>query len=134
MIPVDGNTSEISASPDAVPSAEAPKHVDGLWFHDGTLIIRAENTEFKVYGELLANHSSGIAGMIAASTPDTKDRCDFVHLPDNAIDVEYFLKAILDRRGLSRLEPLLIAAKIFSDSLIHIQRQRNFPSSPVSYA
>jgi hypothetical protein len=92
-------TPEISANPlGAVPSAEAPKNVEGLWFDDGNLIIRAENTEFKVYRNLLAAHSSAIAGMIAASTPDMKDGCAFVHLSDNAIDVEYFLKALFDFR------------------------------------
>lgn len=82
----------------AVPSPDAPKHVEGLWFDDGGLIIRAEKTEFKVYRDLLAAHSSGIAGMIDASTPDMKNGCAFVHLPDNAIDVEYFLKALFDYR------------------------------------
>lgn len=73
----------------------------GLWFEDGGLIIRAQSTLFRVSRDVLATHSSVFRDMLAlpsAGEGNMRDGCPFVHLPDNAKDVEYFLRALFDYR------------------------------------
>ncbi|KAJ6556986.1 hypothetical protein DFH09DRAFT_1280149 [Mycena vulgaris] len=64
----------VGANLPAPHAAEALKRAEGLWFEDGSPIIRAQNTLFRVYRHILAVHSP---------------------LPWT---VEYFLKALFDYR------------------------------------
>ncbi|KAJ7073400.1 hypothetical protein B0H15DRAFT_869202 [Mycena belliarum] len=71
----------------------------GLWLEDCGLIIRAENTVFRVSREVLAAHSPIFQDMLRLPPPtdiDTMYGCPLVVLPDNAKDVEYFLRALFD--------------------------------------
>jgi len=74
--------------------------VDGLWFDDGNLILQAEQSLFKVYRGFLAARSSVFRDMFAFPPPAegnaTYDGCTLVFLYDSAVDLAYFLKAILD--------------------------------------
>ncbi|KAF7305713.1 hypothetical protein HMN09_00724600 [Mycena chlorophos] len=65
---------------DSLPSKE-PTRCEELWFADCGLVIRAENTVFRVSRDVLAFHSSVFRDMLA--------------LPNDVDDIEYFLKALI---------------------------------------
>ncbi len=73
-----------------------------VWFNDGTLVLKAENKLFRVYGGLLATVSSFFRHLL--STPPPKEGnivfegCPIVLLDDSADDLSCFLKAIFDPR------------------------------------
>ncbi|KAJ7191396.1 hypothetical protein GGX14DRAFT_600566 [Mycena pura] len=92
-------------SPIAIPTEddiETLQRAEGLWFEDGSLIIRAENTIFRVSRDILSARSSVFRDMLALPQPplpngvDTMDGCPLVHLPDGAKDMQYFLQALFD--------------------------------------
>ena len=73
-----------------------------LWFHDGNLILQAENTIFRVYGGFLAARSSVFRDMFSFPPPEEgnakMDGCHIIALYDSAKDLAYFLRAIFDSR------------------------------------
>lgn len=75
---------------------------EDLWFHDGNLILRAENTIFRVYGGFLAARSSVFRDMFSFPPPEEgnakMDGCHMITLYDSAKDLAYFLRAIFDSR------------------------------------
>jgi hypothetical protein len=85
-----------------------PKHtpsiipVDHLWFEDGNLILKAENSLFRVYSGPLAARSSVFKDMLAfppsAEGNERYDQCPIVTVYDNAKDMAFFLKAVFDLR------------------------------------
>ncbi|KAK6991771.1 BTB domain-containing protein [Favolaschia claudopus] len=88
-------------------SASQPelKRVEDLWFPDATLILRAENSLFRVHSGILAARSSVFRDMIAFPQPtptkdsgenETVDGHVVVRLHDLAGEVEVFLRAIFD--------------------------------------
>ncbi|KAK7062370.1 BTB domain-containing protein [Favolaschia claudopus] len=87
-------------------SQQELKRVDGLWFPDASLILRAENSLFRVHGSILAARSSVFQDMISFPQPprseggqsdiDTVDGHGVVVLHDAAAEVEAFLRAIFD--------------------------------------
>ncbi|KAJ7858610.1 hypothetical protein B0H14DRAFT_2748197 [Mycena olivaceomarginata] len=75
--------------------------VEDLWFSDATLILRAEDTLFRVYSGFLGARSSVFRDMVAFPQPsepdgDTVDGLAVVRLHDSAAEVEVFLRAIFD--------------------------------------
>lgn len=78
--------------------------VDGLWFSDDMLVIRAEKRIFRVSKSVLAARSSVFSDMIAFPQPlapdaeGTMEGSPVVTLPDTGQDVEAFLRAIFDSR------------------------------------
>ncbi|KAJ7062512.1 hypothetical protein C8F01DRAFT_1251334 [Mycena amicta] len=77
------------------------RRVEELWFNDGTLVIKAENLLFRVYGGLLAKVSPIFEAMLAIPQPkdmEQIDGCPVVELPDAAHDTYPFLKALFDYR------------------------------------
>ncbi|KAJ7652785.1 hypothetical protein DFH06DRAFT_1093814 [Mycena polygramma] len=80
-------------------AAQELTRAEGLWFEDCGLIIQAETTLFRVSRDFLAARSTVFQDMLSLPTPKDADRmegCPFVHLPDSAEDLTYFLKALLD--------------------------------------
>ncbi|KAJ7177243.1 hypothetical protein C8R43DRAFT_506714 [Mycena crocata] len=74
-----------------------PIRAEGLWFTDCGLIIRAENTIFRVSRDVLASQSIIFHDMLALPARNTEemiDGCPFVCLPDTKDDVTAFLKAL----------------------------------------
>ncbi|KAJ7765652.1 hypothetical protein B0H16DRAFT_1413128, partial [Mycena metata] len=69
-------------------SKETLKPVDGLWFEDGNVVIRAETKIFQVYSGVLMAHSHVLRDTLSSLDPA------ILHLPDIALDVEVFLRAI----------------------------------------
>ncbi|CAA7266615.1 unnamed protein product [Cyclocybe aegerita] len=74
--------------------------VQELWFDDGTLILKAENSLFKIYGGFLAARSSVFRDMLAFPPPaegnPRLDGCHIVTVYDSATDMALFLKAVFD--------------------------------------
>ncbi|KAJ7147796.1 hypothetical protein C8R43DRAFT_889348, partial [Mycena crocata] len=74
-----------------------PTRAKGLWFEDCGLIIQAENTLFRVSGDILAMHSPVFRDMLSLPPPtadDMMDGCPFVRLPDSSADVTVFLQSL----------------------------------------
>jgi hypothetical protein len=82
--------------------ANTEQRVDELWFADGTLIVQAGKSLFRVYGGILARESPIFHDMLAIPQPndaETMDGCNVVRLTDDAWDLKCFLKAIFDYKS-----------------------------------
>ncbi|KAF7292592.1 BTB domain-containing protein [Mycena indigotica] len=74
---------------------------DELWFTDGTLVIKAGDSLFRVYGGLLAKASPVFESMLEFPQPEGDELvegCPVVELQDTAEETRCFLKALLDYR------------------------------------
>ncbi|KAJ6456117.1 hypothetical protein C8R45DRAFT_914190 [Mycena sanguinolenta] len=68
-----------------------------LWYKDGSVVLRATNTQFRVHWSVLAQHSSVFRDMEELPQPPdqpTVDGCPIVELADDPKDVENLLKAM----------------------------------------
>lgn len=68
-----------------------------LWFPDGTIVLQAEQTRFKVFRGILKESSSVFADLLADPYPDGAELvegCVVVELDDAVEDLTYFLRAI----------------------------------------
>ncbi|KAF9052290.1 hypothetical protein BDZ89DRAFT_1088430 [Hymenopellis radicata] len=79
---------------------ELYRHHD-LWFDDGSVVCRAENTLFRVHMSQLARHSVCFRDMfqLASHEPNHHDDiegCPLIFLHDSALDVESLLVSIYD--------------------------------------
>ncbi|KAF7979806.1 hypothetical protein HWV62_40866 [Athelia sp. TMB] len=77
------------------------------WFEDGTIIIHAQSTRFKVYRGMLAEKSAIFADMLSLPRPassstteddDFDDGCPVVRLSDTAEDWGCMLDNLFNRR------------------------------------
>ena len=81
------------------------KEDEEFWFKDGTVIIAAGHVEFRVYGGILAEHSSVFKDLLAKhdhpvrpviSMPGRiKVPCAVVSLEDSPEDLRYLLRAYM---------------------------------------
>ncbi|KAJ7467887.1 hypothetical protein B0H11DRAFT_1921359 [Mycena galericulata] len=87
------------------PERERVEHVtqrvQDLWFADANLILRAEDTLFRIHSGLLAARSPVFRDMVAFPQPanaegDVIDGYPVVRLHDSAAEVEVFLRAVFD--------------------------------------
>ena len=71
-----------------------------IWLDDGSIVLQADNTQFRFYKGLLARHSQIFADMIAVVHPQndehTVEDCTVVTLSDSAQDVRFMLLWLLD--------------------------------------
>ncbi|KAF7299840.1 BTB domain-containing protein [Mycena chlorophos] len=85
---------------DAPTSIVPLERVAELWFEDGTLVIVAQQTAFKVHRSILAARSSVFRDMLAmpqnADFVENLDGCPMVVLSDAPRDLICFLRAIFD--------------------------------------
>ncbi|KAK7036050.1 hypothetical protein R3P38DRAFT_2910369 [Favolaschia claudopus] len=87
------------AAGDGDDSDQAIQKVHDLWFDDGNLVIAASNCLYRVYRGSLARYSSVFQDMLSFPQPpdaELLEGCPVVKLPDPALDVTPFLKAIFD--------------------------------------
>lgn len=75
------------------------RHPD-LYMPDGSMVLLADSTLFRVYPGLLAKHSNVFEGLTESSPhlpadAEMYDGCPLVRIPDDAEDVVYFLKATM---------------------------------------
>ncbi|KDQ56618.1 hypothetical protein JAAARDRAFT_131820 [Jaapia argillacea MUCL 33604] len=89
-----------------------------IWYEDGSVILVAEATGFKVYKGVLAANSEVFRDMFDLSVPSTGgsvDGCPIVLLSDDALDVKHLLNALLDReffRPMENPQPFAVAASL----------------------
>jgi hypothetical protein len=72
-----------------------------LWFLDGNVVIRAENTLFRVYQGILGAKSPVFSGMFSVPQPENEEKydgCPFVHVHDTSQEMTFFLLALFDTR------------------------------------
>jgi hypothetical protein len=73
---------------------------EDLWFDDGTIVLQAENTLFRVYIGILTRHSPFFRNLFLLPQPqntETYDSCPLVKLAgDSAQDAHDFLLALHD--------------------------------------
>jgi hypothetical protein len=72
------------------------------WFDDGSVVIQAEYTQFRVHRTLLARHSSVFRDMFSVPQPIANSEllvegCSVVHLSDSKQDIEYVISALYDQ-------------------------------------
>lgn len=70
-----------------------------LYYHDGSIVLIAENTKFRVYGGHLARRSNIFKDMITIGQPqgsEMVDGCPAVRLDDLAVLVGHFLEIMLN--------------------------------------
>ncbi|KAJ7772110.1 hypothetical protein DFH07DRAFT_734473 [Mycena maculata] len=68
-----------------------------IWYDDGSVVLQAENTQFRLHWGVLAQHSSffrDIKGLPQPPDQPTVEGCPVVELQDATGDVEYLLKAL----------------------------------------
>ncbi|KAJ7458911.1 hypothetical protein FB451DRAFT_1372117 [Mycena latifolia] len=74
-----------------------------IWYSDGSVVLQAEATQFRVHASILSAGSTVFRDMFevaqAPINPDSQvDGCPLVHLyDDNALEVEIVLEALYDR-------------------------------------
>jgi hypothetical protein len=76
---------------------DAPITRSNIWYDDGSVVLRAEKTEFRVHWGVLAQHSTffhGLRGLPQPTDQPSIDGCPLVELQDDAVDVEFLLKAL----------------------------------------
>lgn len=85
---------------DAVEYEERKKH-DVLWFEDGTVVLSAKTTLFRVYRGILCQHSIVFKDMFSFPQENTQkinalDGIPVVDLHDDPTELSYFLRALHD--------------------------------------
>ncbi|KAK7020331.1 hypothetical protein R3P38DRAFT_2967546 [Favolaschia claudopus] len=95
------STDFIPPAHSSVNEAEDPQYVRELWFEDGSIVIKAGNSLYRVYRGALSNHSPVFRDMLAFPQPPKSDSglvdgYPFVELPDPDVEVTPFLKAIFE--------------------------------------
>ncbi|KAJ7237036.1 hypothetical protein B0H12DRAFT_1190796 [Mycena haematopus] len=79
------------------PKAGCVTRSDGIWHTDGSVVLQAEQTQWKVHWTILALHSSYFRDLHAQPHPPKPsdiDGCPIIELSDDAQDVEDILKAL----------------------------------------
>ena len=76
---------------------------EDVWFDDGTVVLQAETTVFKVYRGVLKAQSPFFNDLFALPQQDSEQLekygdCPLVTMPDLAADARVFLKAIFDHQ------------------------------------
>ncbi|KAF5368280.1 hypothetical protein D9615_010376 [Tricholomella constricta] len=96
-----------------MPAAAATKSTD-FWLHDGSIVLAAENTLFRVHQTILINHSEIFADLFSLPQPadlggedgaERIDGCRMVELHDSASDFEDLLRAIYHPSHFDKLDP-----------------------------
>ncbi|KAJ6589870.1 hypothetical protein DFH09DRAFT_1026995 [Mycena vulgaris] len=68
-----------------------------IWHNDGSVVLQAENTQFRVHWSVLSLHSPFFRDMQGLPQPPDQpsiDGCPVIELPDGVQDVEHLLKAL----------------------------------------
>jgi hypothetical protein len=81
------------------PSPGVLERAEELWFKDGNIVLRAEDTVFRLYKGILAANSSVFHTMLdlpqsAVNHEEMYEDCPLVHMPDSAYETREFLKAM----------------------------------------
>ncbi|KAF7984459.1 hypothetical protein HWV62_14556 [Athelia sp. TMB] len=74
-----------------------------IWYEDGTVVVEAEKTQFKVHRSLLSQSSSVFRDMFTSPQPlnlqeELVEGCPVVQLTDSKMDVEHVFDALFRPR------------------------------------
>ncbi|KAG6849681.1 hypothetical protein H0H93_006299 [Arthromyces matolae] len=89
----------------------SPIRSPDFWFHDGSIVLSAEGTLFRVHQTILANHSQIFSDIFSLPQPsgskdDNKiEGCQVIDLQDKCKDVLDLLKAIYHPAHFDQLSP-----------------------------
>ncbi|KAJ7618674.1 hypothetical protein FB45DRAFT_1007407 [Roridomyces roridus] len=99
----------MSSTLDSHPRAKRPRKDEAvevvrskIWYPDGTVVLQAESTQFRVYGGFLAARSTVFRDMFAVGQAPSGEDCEVDGAPlvdlydDKAADVEQLLDALYD--------------------------------------
>jgi hypothetical protein len=94
-----GKTSQPHTAANEQQSGDWKRHPK-LYMPDGTMVLLANNTLFRVYPGLLSKHSEVFRGMASLSgcqppNSETYDGCPLVRMTDDPEDLAYFLNATM---------------------------------------
>jgi len=104
------------------------QRIEDLWFDDGTLVLQAESSQFRIYKSILSIKSSVLRSILSQPQKETLEECPLVHLDDPAQDLTYFLKAIFDTEYVCNRLPLLTSSLIpFDRSFYEKATETEFP-------
>ena len=71
-----------------------------LWYSDGSVVLRADDSLFRVYSGTLSQASPVFRAMFGipqlADDSESYEGCPLVHMPDSAQDLRPFLRAMHD--------------------------------------
>jgi len=85
----------------AVPNFTELTRSPDYWFDDGSIILEAESTQFRVHRTMLARHSSVFRDMFEIPQPahgePVVEGCLVVHLSDSAEDIKHMLCSLYDK-------------------------------------
>lgn len=76
------------------------KRHEEFWFDDGSVVLVARNTGFRVFRSLLAAQSTVFGGMLACSSVSAEEMlegCPVVRLSDSPEDVAHLLRVLLPK-------------------------------------
>ncbi|KAJ7496895.1 hypothetical protein FB451DRAFT_1209150 [Mycena latifolia] len=82
-----------------------------IWYQDGSVVLQAQTTQFRVHWSVLAQHSSFFRDMQGLPQPPDQpsvDGCAVVELSDAVADVEHLLKALYN----SCVEPISLTLEL----------------------
>ncbi|KAM5539630.1 hypothetical protein V8D89_006739 [Ganoderma adspersum] len=102
------------------------RHED-LWFDDGSVVLLARETGFRVFRSLLAVHSTVFADMFSKSSSSNAEMfegCPVIHLSDSPEDVTHFLRVLFPTE-LSQQTRILDFHQI--SAIIRLAHKYNFP-------
>ncbi|KAJ7452258.1 hypothetical protein FB451DRAFT_1282971 [Mycena latifolia] len=134
--------------PDGSPRAHCHR-VEELWFNDGTVVLVAGLSSFRVYGGLLAKRSPVFHEMLAFRQPEDAEAvegCPVVYLEDHEDDLRCFLNALFDHEffqsfpdettfdtltGIIRLSTKYIVDSLRKRALVHLSSA--FPITLAEY-
>ncbi|KAJ7638481.1 hypothetical protein FB45DRAFT_903008 [Roridomyces roridus] len=86
---------EVPVPPSRPSAARITKRSPDVWFDDGTIILEAQGTQFKVFKGILAANSTIFNDMLVVGSNDTSDDgCPVVNVYDDPLDLKHFLQAI----------------------------------------
>ncbi|KAJ6589851.1 hypothetical protein DFH09DRAFT_217605 [Mycena vulgaris] len=75
----------------------APITRSDIWYEDGSVVLTADNTQFRVHWSILAQHSTffrDLQGLPQPPDQPSVEGCPVVELPDALADVENLLRAL----------------------------------------
>ncbi|KAI0940702.1 hypothetical protein AcV7_003010 [Taiwanofungus camphoratus] len=88
-----------------------------VWYANGSVVLVAEKTAFRVHGTIVAAHFKDMFAMPQPGEPDSDtemyETCQVLRLQDSAADLKHFLKSIYDfsyfRPGVKTKFPVVAA-------------------------
>jgi len=95
-----------------------------FWFHDGSVVLQAQSTQFRVHMTVLSLHSTVFRDMFSMPQPAeaelTIEGCPIVHVSDTAQDVGFMFHTLYK---LVPRFPLSLAAEFWNSQQDQIEKE-----------